>query len=163
MVDELGRTPLDIEAAFGADAGWDFEGGVLPDEMEAQRAAEMEGLESFGAEESISEALGMSMEEMRAEAAQEAVLFAAAPVEELSLEGVRMRASRTGRDRVQVVSDMETPELGLPESQFELPVEEVRAERAARPTIERRAVNRHTEIFRAYDTFSRLAAEARMS
>jgi hypothetical protein len=52
---------------------------------------------------------------------------------------------------VEIVSHMETPELEVEPSQFDIPIEQVSEEeeaRARRPTIERRAVNRHTEIFR---------------
>lgn len=59
---------------------------------------------------------------------------------------------RTRRDvsgRFEVVTDMETPDIEVSDSQFAVPKEEQAArEKGLRPTIERRAVNRHTEIFR---------------
>lgn len=70
----------------------------------------------------------------------------------LTEEQVSGEVRRTRRDvsgRFEVVTDMETPDFEVPESQFEVPKEEQAArQKAMRATIERRAVNKHTEIFR---------------
>ena len=73
----------------------------------------------------------------------EAVLFGLTEPE--APAGVRGRRDVSGR--FEIVSDMETPDIGVPESQFEVPKEEVRV-KPPRLTIDRRAVSKHTEIIR---------------
>ncbi len=46
------------------------------------------------------------------------------------------------------VLQMETPDIGVPDSQFELEKAEARKKKP-KITIERRSVNKHTEMFRA--------------
>lgn len=73
----------------------------------------------------------------------EAVLFGLTEPE--APTGVRGRRDVSGR--FEIVSDMETPDIGVPESQFEVPKEEVRV-KPPRLTIDRRTVSKHTEIIR---------------
>lgn len=58
-------------------------------------------------------------------------------------------ARRISRQRV-TLTPFETPDIDVTESQFEVPVEAARArEISLKPTIEKRAVSKHTEVMRA--------------
>ena len=87
------------------------------------------------------------------------MIFGLTGTEEPSGAEVR-RTRRDVSGRFEVVSEMETPDVGVPESQFEVPKEEQRGAKAPRITIERRAVSKHTETFKKLlDTNKQSAAQ----
>lgn len=140
IVDVAGHTPAELEEEYGAERAWEFEeGGDFTGDISEGREREFDEAQA-GIDHSLAESLDQAV---MMEYEEGGGLFE--PTGEIS----QVEAGR-GMPRVkpfEVVSELETPDLGVPESQFELPIEEERIKRP-RTTIERRAVNKHTEIFR---------------
>lgn len=136
IVDVAGHTAAEIEEEFGGERGWEFEsGGDFTGDISEGRERDFEA-EIGGVDESL---LSVGVEE------EVGGLFA-----EISQAEEARRRGRPSKP-IELVSELETPEVGVPESQFELPYEEAK-EKLPRATIERRAVNKHTEIFRMSHT-----------
>lgn len=140
IVDVAGHTPAEVEEQLGAERAW----------------AEEDTSFGFGAEVDISEGREREFDMLEAGADQEMIDSMERTVIEPEEGGLFAEISQVeeGRRRtiggkpIQVVSEMETPDLEAPESQFEVLREEVDLTKTQRPTIERRSVNKHTEIFR---------------
>jgi hypothetical protein len=158
VIDAAGHTPAEAEDEFGPERAWmeeessfGFGGGAAEMDISEGREREYEMMEA-GVDAEMMDS--MERTGMVAGDLDEGGLFAdisQGPVEE-------GRRRTTGGKPIQVVSEMETPDLELPESQFEVLHEEVEIPKGARPTIERRAVNKHTEIFRRSDPHRHFAS-----